>query len=88
MILKNGTLKKLKTRDWKRDGRLQCVAGYLGRTLVCVWSGELREGYNCYFEVFLVVWEVSFLWGLGAGRWAIILWGLDTFLILSNFLRS
>ena len=24
----------------------------------------------------------------GGGRWAIILWGLDTFLIFSNFLRS
>ena len=26
--------------------------------------------------------------GGGAGRWAIILWGLDTFLMFSNFLIS
>ena len=25
---------------------------------------------------------------MGAGHWAIILWGLDTFLIFPNFLRS
>ena len=29
----------------------------------------------------------SWFWR-GAGRWAIILWGSDSFLILSNFLRS
>ena len=56
----------------REGGRcLQSVAGYLGLTLVCVLGGELREGYNCYFGVFLVVWEVSFLWGLGAGHRAI-----------------
>ena len=29
-----------------------------------------------------------FAGGGGAGRWAIILWGLDTFLMFSNFLIS
>ena len=30
----------------------------------------------------------NFFFGRGAGHWAIILWGLDTFLTFLNFLRS
>ena len=36
--------------------------------------------------VVLQNWQ-SFHFSGGAGRWAIILWGLDTFLIFPNFLR-
>ena len=30
----------------------------------------------------------GFYFGWGTGRWAIILWGLDTFLIFPNFVGS
>ena len=72
-------------REWGEH--LQSVAGYLGLALVFVSGGALREGFNCYFlEVFGSL-VVSFL-QRGASCWAIILWGLDNFLIFPNFLRS
>ena len=40
------------------------------------------------FRGFLLAWAgFSFWGGGGAGHWAIILWGLDTFLIFPNSLR-
>ena len=63
-------------------------------------SGGVREGlwfsfvvahdggFNfCFSGVFYWYWG-SFHFGGGTGRWAIIPGGLDTFLILPNFLRS
>ena len=56
------------------------------KTLVCVWDGELREEYNCYLGGFFGSMG-GFIF-VGTRRWAIILWGLETFLIFPNFLRS
>ena len=56
---------------------LRSVAG----GVVWLWCGMARCGFLGFFLVvvagcsFLCVW-----WGGGVGRWAIILWGLDTFL--------
>ena len=41
----------------------------------------------CFPGVFCWYWP-SVRFGGGTGHWAVILWGLDTFLIYSNFLRS
>ena len=40
----------------------------------------------CFSGFFRWYWQ-RFHFGGGAGRWAIVLWGLDTFLIFPNFLR-
>ena len=40
----------------------------------------------CFSGFFRWYWR-RFHFGGGAGRWAIVLWGLDTFLIFPNFLR-
>ena len=66
---------------------LRWVAGCLGLALVFVWGGALRwgggGGVNCYFfGTFLLV--LAKFWR-GAGRLAIVIWGLDTFLIFPNF---
>ena len=51
-------------------GCLQSVAEYLGLTPVCVWGGELWEGYNCYFGVFYSMGGFIFVgtrcWVLGS----------------------
>ena len=58
---------------------LQSLAKYLGLTLVSVWDSTLREGFDfCFSRVFCYCW-LSFHFRAGAGRWAIISWGLDTF---------
>ena len=52
-----------------------------------VWGGTRREEFFfCFSGVFFYYWQ-SFHFGGGTGRWAIILWGLDIFLIFPNFLR-
>ena len=62
--------------DWALGMRgLQSFAGYLGLALVFVWVGALWDWRSFYF-------------GGGTGGWAIILWGLNFFLIFPNFLRS
>ena len=40
-----------------------------------------------FFKGFLVVLAGWSFWR-GAGHWAFILWGLDSFLVFPNFLRS
>ena len=79
---------------------LQSVAEYLGLTLVfvcvCVW-GEGGGGVGCaaggggliaiFRSVFYRTGRIFILAGR-AGYWVIILWGLDTFLMLPNFLKS
>ena len=47
--------------------------------------GRLGGGLIAIFWRFLAVLAVSF-WG-GTGRWAIILWGLRSFLLFLNFQR-
>ena len=62
--------------------------GYLGLALVFVWGGALRGrggvGF-CLSAVFLLVLAEFLFWWV-EWRWAIILWGLDTFLMFPNFL--
>ena len=51
-----------------------------------VWGGALRwggRGVNCYFFGTFLLVLAKFL--RGAGRLAIVIWGLDTFLIFPNF---
>ena len=60
----------------------------LGLTLVFVWRGTLRERFNFCFEEFFVSIDKGFILAGGSGHWVIILWGLGTFLIFPNFLRS
>ena len=59
------------------------IPGCLGLALVFVLGGALREGFSCYFlGAFLLV--LAKFWR-GAGRLAIIIWRLDTFLIFPTF---
>ena len=51
-----------------------------GKSLISVF----REFSASISKVFILVWTG----GGGAGHWAVILSGLDTFLIFPNFLRS
>ena len=60
------------SRCWFSCCAGQSVAGYLGVAPVFVGVGGGGGGVNCW----------------GAGRWAIILWGLGTFLMFPNYLRS
>ena len=41
-----------------------------------------------FWDLFAGASGVFVLAGWGAGHWAMILWGLDNFLIFSHFLRS
>ena len=50
-----------------------------GKSLISVF----QEFSASISKAFILVWR----WG-GAGHWAIIMSGLDTFLIFPNFLRS
>ena len=66
---------------------LQSVAGYLGLALLFVWGAHRGGDLVTVFRgVFGSAGE--FLFWRGSGHWAIILWGLGTFLIFPNFLRS
>ena len=67
---------------------LRSVAGYLGLALVFLWGGTPRGGLIAVFRDFFCWCWQNFYVGAGTGRWAIILGGLDTFLIFPNFLRS
>ena len=56
---------------------------------------DLGVAFNYWAAVIRGVFEAAlvFMWGSplrsgGDGHWVIILWGLDTFLIFPNFLRS
>ena len=51
-------------------------------------NSALRENSNFFFSrAFCQYWQ-NVCFGGGAGHWAIILWGSDTFLIFPNFLGS
>ena len=53
-----------------------------------VHSGVGGGGWFLFLGSFLLVLVGLLFWrGGGAGRWAIIPWGLDSFFILPNFLR-
>ena len=65
-------------------GGLQSVAGYLGLALVLGWGGGGRVWSLCFGALLLVLAE--FLFCRGAVHWAIILWGLDTFLIFPKII--
>ena len=54
-----------------------------------VW-GELESegGFRGQSVTGCLGLTLVFVWGSVAGRWATILWGLDTFLIFPDFLRS
>ena len=60
---------------------------YGGRGLISVFRGfsPSIDGAFCFGGVGFLVWGGG---GGGAGGWAIILWGLDNFLIFPNFLIS
>ena len=63
----------------------QSLTGYLRLALIFVWGGG-REGFHfCFSRVFCKCWQ-DFQVGGGAGRWAIVLWGLYTLLKFPNFL--
>ena len=65
----------------------QSVRTYLGLALVFVWDSALREGFTCYCSgLFCQCWRVVCI-GVGNGCQAIILCGLDIFLIFPNLLR-
>ena len=55
--------------------------GIGGLTLVFVWGGTLPGGSISVFRGFYASVGGGLVSG-GAGRWAVILWGLDTFLRL------
>ena len=42
----------------------------------------------CFSRIFCYYWRDVYFWGGGAVHGAFILWGLDTFLLSPNFLRS
>ena len=59
--------------------------------LVSLWGGVPWGGGG----LIAIFWDLFagasgvFVWGRGgAGHWAMILWGLDNFLIFPDFLRS
>ena len=65
----------------------QSVREYLRLTLVFMWDSALREGFTCYCSGrFCQYWRVVYI-GMGNGCQAIILGGLDTFLIFPNLVR-
>ena len=70
---------------------LRVAKGVRGVEFEGVW-GELRSGAGFRGQWLAGCLEVAlfFVWGGGggAGGWAIILWGLDNFLIFPNFLIS
>ena len=68
----------------------QPVTGCLWLALVFMWGGALRGGggVNCYFSGRFCYYWRNVQFGGETGRWANIPWGLDTFLIFPNFLRS
>ena len=55
--------------------RLSFWRGHWGLGYAFIWAGALGAGPCFHF-------------GGGAGGWAIIVWGLDSFLMFLNFLRS
>ena len=69
-------------------GRLRGI-WYLGLALVFAGGGAPQGGgvWLLFFGAFLLV-LAGLLFSRGDGYWAIILWGLDTFLIFPNFQRS
>ena len=71
---------------WAMARRRQSPAGWLGPAMAPAWSSALREKFNfCFSRVFFASIDKIFILagGLGTG-----LWGLGTFLIFPNFLRS
>ena len=62
--------------------------GYLGLAVVFVWHSAQRGGLISGFQEFSASINKAFIFAVGVGHWAIILWGLDNFLIFPNFLRS
>ena len=73
---------------------LRWLAGYLGLAVVFVWCSAQQGKFGFYFSgVFFRYWRGFRFgggWGEGGGvgHWAIIIWGLDSFLIFPSFLGS
>ena len=55
-----------------------------------MWNSAQRGGFHFIFREFCSSVGGAVVlaggWALGAGRWAIILWGLDSFLMFPNVL--
>ena len=72
---------------------LRSFAGYLGLALVFGWGGTRQGSLVSVFQgFFAIIGEMFIFAGVGgeggAVHGAFILWGLDTFLLSPNFLRS
>ena len=81
----NKVLFKIVAPFWHME--VEKVFTYLRLTLVFMWNSALRQKFNFCFSRVFCYYSQNLHLGMGTGSCAIILWGLDTFLVLSNFLR-